>query len=298
MQQFFASDPKKNAAGEYRRLDVRPYAGSLGAEVHGVDLRKVDEETFAEIRRASADHLVLFFRGQSLEPGDLEAFSGRLGPFGDDPFAKGMEDHPNVVRVLKEADERHPFVFGAVWHSDWSFQECPPAYTLLYAHELPPYGGDTLYANMYLAYEALSEALQGVMRGLQAWHSPEMGYGPDAHHNKLLENMTIPYGDAAKVIREHPVVRKHPDTGRRALFVNPAYTVGFKDMKPEESRAILDYLYEVAMHPAHTCRFRWTTGDLAMWDNRCTWHNPVPDYHGFRREMYRTTVHGEKPLPG
>ena len=296
--EFFACDTENNAARSYEHISVRPLAGSLGAEIDGVDLRKLSEDEVVEIRQASLDHLVIFFREQALEPADLERFTLTFGEFGDDPFVRGLEDegHPHVVRVLKEADEKHPFVFGGAWHSDWSFQDAPPAYTILYGKDVPEFGGDTLWANMYLAYESLSEGMKRMLDGLEAIHSPERAYGPTALHNELLENMDIPYGDKARVLKAHPVVRAHCETGRKALFINPGYTVGLRDMKPDEAAPILESLYRVATNPAFLCRFRWEPGSVAVWDNRCTLHNPISDYHGQRREMYRTTVAGNAPV--
>jgi taurine dioxygenase len=295
---FFAVNAANNAAREYEHIRVRPVAGSLGAEIDGVDLRSLSDAQVAEIRQASLDHLVIFFRDQSLEPADLERFTGTLGPFGDDPFVAGLaaDGHPNVVRVLKEADEKHPFVFGGAWHSDWSFQDAPPSYTILYGKDVPEFGGDTLWANMYLAYESLSDGMKRVLDGLEAIHSPERAYGPQALHNELIENMDIPYGEKAKILKAHPVVRTHRETGRKALFVNPGYTIGLRDMKPNEADPILEALYRVATNPAFLCRFRWEPGSVAVWDNRCTLHNPISDYHGKRREMHRTTVAGDVPV--
>jgi taurine dioxygenase len=295
---FFSVNMQNNAAGDYEHISVRPLAGSLGAEIDGVDVRSLSDAEVAEIRKASLDHLVIFFRDQSLAPADLERFTRTFGDYGDDPFVTGLVDdgHPNVVRVLKEADEKHPFVFGGAWHSDWSFQDAPPSYTILYGKDVPEYGGDTLWANMYLAYESLSDGMKRILDGLEAIHSPERAYGPQALHNELLENMDIPYGEKAKILKAHPVVRTHRETGRKALFVNPGYTIGLRDMKPDESDPILESLYRVATNAAFLCRFRWEPGSLAVWDNRCTLHNPISDYHGQRREMYRTTVAGDVPV--
>jgi len=201
-----------------------------------------------------------------------------------------------VVRLVKEADEKVPVVFGGAWHSDWSFQRTPPAYTLLHAVDVPEWGGDTLWANMYLATEYTSETLKSVLRGLEAVHSPAMGYGPDALHNELIEHMDIDYGEQGTSTHRHPIIRRHPRTGREVIYVNPVYTVGIHGMRDEEATAILGQLYDVATDPVHLCRFRWEPGSLAVWDNRCTMHLPLADYHGTRREMRRTTVRGEAPI--
>lgn len=300
---FRTTTAANNRAGDYERIVVRPLAGSMGAEISAppggeLDVRVVDDETMEEIRRASDDHLVVFFRDQTLTPADLESFTARWGEFGEDPFLTGLPDHPHVVPVRKEADEKVPLVFGSAWHSDWSFQEAPPAYTILYAVDVPDHGGDTLWANMYLAAEHTSPTLRSVLRSLEAVHSPSMGYGPDATHNELIEHMDIEYGDRGTATQVHPILRRHPRTGREALFVNPVYTTGINGMNGEESAALLEHLYAVATDPVHLCRFRWHPGSIAVWDNRCTMHLPLADYHGARREMWRTTVRGETPLAG
>ena len=294
MREFVATTSKNNAAREYQHIDVRPYAGALGAEILGIDLRKVDDASFAEIKQASLDHLVIFFRDQELSVGDYEEFTQRFGAFGDDPYLE-HEPGQQVVRLVKEADEATPFVFGAAWHSDWSFLERPPAYTLLYGTDIPPYGGDTLYANLYLVYEWLSDEMKRICESLVGIHSAERGYGPDAKHNALVEHMNIRTGVDALKTQEHPLVRTHPETGRKAIFANPVYTVGLKGLKPQESEPILSTLYALADHPVFTCRFRWEPRSLAIWDNRCTWHLPLADYHGLRREALRTTVAGTVP---
>lgn len=298
---FHTTTASNNRAGAYDHIVVRPLAGSMGAEVSGaagaLDVRSLPDEAMDEIRRASDDHLVVFFRDQELTPTDLEEFTSRWGEFGDDPYLQGMEDHPHVVRVLKEADEKVPLVFGSAWHSDWSFQATPPAYTILYGVEVPDHGGDTMWANMYLATEYASDTMRTILRSLQAVHSPAMGYGPAATHNELIEHMDIRYGDDGTSMHLHPMIRRHPRTGRDAIFVNPVYTVGIDGLREEEADAILGQIHEVATNPVHLCRFRWAPGSMAVWDNRCTMHLPLADYHGARREMWRTTVRGEVPVP-
>jgi taurine dioxygenase len=294
---FFATDAANNAAGDYDHIEVRPLTGALGAEITGVDVNDCSEDAFAEIRRASVDHLVVFFRDQSFDLDGFEAFGARWGSFGDDPFVAGLDSHPHIVKVLKEADEKHPLVFGGAWHSDWSFQQTPPAYTILYGHEVPDHGGDTLWANLYLAAEHLSPGLQATLTGLRAVHSPQRAYGAQATHNELVEHMDIHYGEAAHQKRAQPILRRHPDSGRTALFVNWGYTESIEGWWPDESRAVLDHLFDVATNPVYTCRFRWAPGSIAVWDNRCTLHNPMSDYAGRRREMWRITIQGEEPVP-
>lgn len=296
MSEFIYAHPSHNRAINYRNFRATPTTGAIGAEIEDIDLTRLDASGFAELRHALLAHKVIFIRDQVLGISDLEHVTQQLGEFGREPYVSGIKDHPNVVHVVKEADEKTPLVFGGAWHTDWTFQERPPAFTLLYGHDIPPYGGDTCYANMELAYEWLSPGMQALLENLDAVHSPERAYGIDAKHNALLENMTINYGsDTSQEIRSHPLVIRHPETGKKVLFINPGYTTGIKGLRAEETKPLLDYLFKLATAEAFTCRMRWRKGTLAIWDNRSTWHMPVADYHGMRREMFRTTVVGEVP---
>jgi taurine dioxygenase len=295
MTEFFYALASHNRARDYQHIQVVPVAGSLGADVTGVDLNRLNTAGFAELRTALLDHQVLFIREQQLSVAQLEAVTLQFGGFGREPFVQTMAEHPHVIHVLKEADEKAPFVFGGAWHTDWSFQARPPAFTLLYGADIPAFGGDTLYANLCQAYDWLSPKMQELLAGLNALHSPERGYGPSARHNDLLENMHVRYGNVDDELRAHPLITRHPETGRKVLFVNPTYTVGIEGLSAAEAQPLLSYLFNLPTAPAFTCRMRWSKGTLAIWDNRCTWHQPIADYHGARREMYRTTVVGEAP---
>lgn len=296
MNEFIYALPSHNRAADYRHIQITSTTGAIGADVEGLDLKSLSEEGYAELRQALLAHKVVFIRDQNLSPADLERVTQQFGEFGREPYVKTMAEHPHVVQVVKEADEKAPFVFGGAWHTDWTFQERPPAFTLLYGHDIPPYGGDTCYANMALAYEWLSPGMQALLENLDAIHSPERAYGVGANHNALLENMAINFGnDTAEDTRTHPLVTRHPETGKKVLFVNPGYTVGIQGLRSEESKPLLEYLFNLATSPAFTCRMRWRQGTLAIWDNRSTWHLPISDYHGMRREMFRTTVVGEVP---
>ncbi len=294
---FPAVSHAANAAEPDAGLDVRPLAGALGAEVVGLDVTRADGATAARLRRALDRHLVLVLRDQQLDPASLLAFTRLLGEPGEGPFVASLPDHPGVIRVLKEADEAAPVVFGGAWHSDWSFLERPPAYTLLYAVDVPDHGGDTCFANLHLATEWFSEGFLSVLRGLDGVHSARVGYGPGAAHNELLENMDITWGDDGLVTRLHPLVRRHPGNGREVLFVNPVYTVGIDGWHDDEARPLLDLVHRVVTAEVHQVRVRWRPGTLVVWDDRSTWHLPLADYHGARREMLRTTVVGEVPVP-
>ncbi len=282
------------------KLEIRRLAGALGAEVFGVDLAQaLDQATVAAIRRAWLEHLVLFFPGQKLDDAALERFTAQFGPFGVEPFVDAIATAtPHVLAVIKEADEKRKANFGGAWHSDWSFQEQPPAATFLYALELPPYGGDTMWTNQYLAYETLSPGLRAMLDGLQAMHSARRPYGTKGTYadKSQARSMKIRTGAEAESETAHPVVRVHAETGRRALYVNQVYTIRFKDMSEPESAPLLNYLHQHSIRPDFTCRYRWSVGTLAMWDNRCTQHFAINDYDGFRRELHRTTLAGERPI--
>ena len=281
-------------------LDIRPLSGALGAEIAGLDLgRPLGEDTLAAIRRALAEHLVVVLRDQDLTPEGQIALTKRLGPTLRVPFIEPLAEHPEIVAVLKEPEERGISTFGGTWHSDFSFLEAPPSYTLLYALEVPATGGDTIWANMTLAYATLSEGMKDLLRGLRALHSgvPYGTRGPPSDLG-LTTSIEMTRNDpAADVEVAHPVVRRHPESGRPALFVNPVYTTRFQDMSAEESRPLLATLQAHATRAELTCRLGWRAGTLVIWDNRATQHLAVNDYDGQRRLLHRTTVAGERPLP-
>ncbi|MDZ7683974.1 MAG: TauD/TfdA family dioxygenase [Gammaproteobacteria bacterium] len=223
------------------------------------------------------------------------ALTERLGGIGETPYLTGLDAFPDVVPIIKEADEKSALTFGAGWHTDFTFQALPPSRTLLYGVDVPPAGGDTLYTNLYRAYDALSPGMKRLLDGLTAIHSSTRSYGPKAKMKDHLEHMKIENDTDEPATQEHPVVRTHPDTGRKALWVNPVYTIRFKDMSEAESAPLLKYLNDFAVNPSFTCRVRWEPGTLTMWDNRCTQHCATSDYQGHRREMLRTTVAGDPP---
>jgi taurine dioxygenase len=281
-------------------LSINPVAGALGAEIAGVDLsRPLDNAASAAIHRAFRDHLVLFFRGQSLTPDQQLDFTRLFGPPMKTPFVGAMEGQPYVVRVLKEAAERGISTFGNAWHSDFTSEPAPPLGSVLHALEVPEHGGDTMFASMYAAYDALSEGMKRMLDGLKAVHVGKpygTKYGPPKTM-KTSSSIAIERNrPEADIEVAHPVARTHPVTGRKALFVNPIYTLRFEGMTEEESRPLLDFLHAHAVRPEFTCRFRWTKGALALWDNRCTLHYAVNDYDGSRRLMHRTMIAGEKPV--
>ena len=276
----------------YRSITVTPIAGSLGAEIGGVDLAtELDDEVVAEIRRAWLDHLVVFFRDQALEDDRFMAFAHRIGTPVEYPFVSGIEGFPEIIPILKL--EHETVNFGGIWHSDTTYLDAPPMATMLVAREIPPAGGDTMYANQYAAFEALSEGMQRLLEPLRAINSSAL-----ADVSKTREDR-IRGTEAAEpsIVYEsnHPVVRTHPETGRKALFVNVAHTARFDGMTADESKPLLHYLFAHQVRPEFTCRFRWQPGSLALWDNRCVQHNPVNDYHGHRRRLHRITLQGDVP---
>jgi alpha-ketoglutarate-dependent taurine dioxygenase len=271
-------------------IEIRRIAGALGAEIAGVDLAQdLDDGTVTAIRRAWLNHLVIFFRGQQLPPSRFLAFARRFGEVIEYPFLKGLEGFPEITPVVKLEHER--VNFGGLWHSDTAYLERPPMGTMLIAREVPPFGGDTLFANMYLAYETLSSGMRQLLDGLVAVNSSTKADVTRTREDRLRDAARP---DAKReYIAEHPVVRTHPETGRKALYVNGGHTVRFKDMTEEDSAPLLQYLFAHQQRPEFTCRFRWEIGSIAFWDNRCTQHNPINDYHGFRRIMHRVTLAGD-----
>ncbi len=273
-------------------LHTEPIAGALGAEVSGIDLREpLPADAVREIRAALRQHLVIFFRDQPLTPDGFFAFARTMGTPIEYPFVKGLPDHPEIIEVRKLEHER--VNFGGIWHSDTAYLECPPMGSMLLAREVPPKGGDTEFANQYLAYESLSEGMRRMLHGLRAVNS-----SAKADVTRTREDRTRDNGRTdmrAGYLAEHPVVRTHPETGRKALYVNIAHTVRFAGMTEEESAPLLHFLFVHQTRPEFTCRFRWQVGSLAWWDNRCTLHNPINDYHGYPRVMHRITLAGDRP---
>lgn len=272
------------------RIEVAPVAGALGAEIHGVDLATLDDATFAEIRQAFHDHSVIFFRDQAITPEQHIAFARRFGPINVNRFFTQVAGHPEIAEVRKEPDQKKNI--GEVWHTDHSYDQVPALGSMLVAREVPDHGGDTMFASMYAAYDALSDGLKRTLEGLRAIHSSRHVFGRDAayHGNDLKGRLHNP--DAATQDAVHPVVIRHPDTGRKALYVNRNFTIGIEGWTREESAGLLDFLYRHGERPEFTCRFRWANGSVALWDNRSTWHFAINDYHGQRRLMHRITIEG------
>lgn len=270
-------------------LNIRRVAGALGAEISGVDLSgPLSGETIADIRRALVEHQVIFFRDQSLSPAQQVAFGARFGPLNIHPYVAGMDGQPEVMEIIKEPSDK--INFGGGWHSDMSFLETPAIGSILYAVELPDWGGDTLFASQAAAYDALSPGLKATLEGLNAVHSASREYSAQGHSAQKRGAMKVAEADGYVGEFVHPMVLLHPESGRKALYVNPAFTLRIDGWKTSESKALLDYLFNHCRYEGFTCRFAWRPGSVAFWDNRSVWHFALNDYPGQRRHMRRVTV--------
>jgi alpha-ketoglutarate-dependent taurine dioxygenase len=274
------------------RIDVRPLSAALGAEVSGVDLAAaLDDAAVAALRAALLEHVVIFFRDQTLTPDALVALARRFGEVVEYPYVRGLPECPLVLPVIKEPHEKANF--GGVWHSDTAYLEQPAMATMLYALETPPIGGDTLFANTALAHDALSEGMKRMLGGLRALN---VGNKPVALATREGMRSSRAGAEVTADGTLHPVVRTHPETGRKALYVNRAHTTRFEDMTEAESAPLLGYLFDQQVRPEFICRFAWRPGSLALWDNRASQHYPLNDYHGHRRVMHRVSIGGDRPF--
>lgn len=296
-----------NKAASYKHIEARPLSAAIGAEICGVQIAEVTDAQFDEIRHALFRHKMIYFRGQRLTHESHEAFSLRFGPFAEDAYTQGVPGHRNVHPLIKEADDPSKHVFGEGWHTDSPFLPEPPAITSLRSVQIPPFGGDTTFANSALAYGYLSDtyrqmianlrvhfSIRDVLRSAQesvrVSDSPMGQLAATRGTEKLSESLQ------RKVTGSfHPMVRTHPVTGEKALYLDPSYGVGIEGMAPEEAEPILKFLTDFLTQPVLACRLRWETNMLTMWDNRLCVHQAYNDYQGYRRELYRCTVRGEKP---
>ena len=274
-------------------MHIKKIAGALGAELSGLDLAAgLSADAAAEVRQALLDNGVIFLRRQPVTPVQFLAFARTMGEPIDYPFVKGLAEFPQIIEVKKLEHEK--VNFGGIWHSDTTYLQEPPMGSMLLSKEVPPYGGDTLFASQTQAYEALSDTMQRLLNGLVGISSSAKADVSKTREDRIKSDGT---DEAKKEYRaEHPVVRTHPETGRRALYVNVAHTAGIVGMADDESASLLDFLFRHQVKPEFTCRFAWEPDAIAFWDNRCTQHNPVNDYHGFRRVMQRITLKGDRPV--
>jgi alpha-ketoglutarate-dependent taurine dioxygenase len=296
-----------NRARPYTHIEARPLAAAMGAEIRGVQLSNLDDAQFAEIRDALFRHKMIYFRDQNISHADHETFSMRFGPFAEDAYTTGVECHPNVQPVIKEADVKTGMVFGSGWHTDSPFLSHPPAISMLFGVDIPPFGGDTIWANTVLAYAMLSETMQRLLAPLRVHMSMTRVLQSAQNHARVDDSSlgrlaalrgaaTLPEEVARKVEgTTHPLVRTHPVTGDKSLYCDGTYAVGIEGLTEPESEALLNFLVAHMTQPAFTCRLRWKPKTFVLWDNRICIHQAFNDYDGYRRELYRTTVAGEAP---
>jgi taurine dioxygenase len=291
---------------KFTKMRVEPLAVNIGAEIHGVDLAKLDESTLGEIRQAFLLYQVVFFRDQSLTREQHMSFGRQFGELHVHPAAPFPKGYPEILRIeadanstadLSEVRKGKRIVAGNYWHSDVSCDYEPPLGSILYLREVPGVGGDTLFSSMYTAYEALSEPMKRLLAGLTAIHSGEHVYRARYGDNEVRDRSEHGYQRTNTFpVSEHPVLRTHPETGRTALYVNAGFTTLIKELEPEASSAILDFLFNHIQRPEFGCRFRWQKNSIAFWDNRCVQHYAVFDYFPNIRSGDRVTVKGDKPF--
>jgi alpha-ketoglutarate-dependent taurine dioxygenase len=296
-----------NHASKYRHIEALPLAAAMGAEIRGVDISRVTDAQFQEIRHALFRHKMIYFKGQKVGHAEQHAFSALFGPFAEDAYTDGMPGYPEVQPLIKEADDRSAHVFGSGWHTDSPFLDEPPSITMLRSVQTPPYGGDTMWANSALAYSMLSDKVRETIQGLKVHFSmrdvlasaqvnAEQRDSPIGKLAATRAAASLPEAILRKVRGNmHPLVRTHPVTGEKALYVDPSYAIGIEGMNDTESAPLLKMLTDHLTQPAFTCRLRWEPGMVTLWENRLCVHQAFNDYDGFRREMYRTTLAGERP---
>lgn len=272
-------------------LEFHPVTGAVGARVDNIDLSQpLDLQTRSAIASALARYGVLFFREQDLTPDQHIELAKSFGDIDRNRFFTPVDGFPEIAEVRKDPDQKKNI--GGGWHTDQSYDTAPAKGSLLYAREVPPYGGDTMFASMYAAYDALSDGLKQTLESLNALHSSRHVFGEGRVRDWGDLKGRLRNADAANQDAVHPVVIRHPDSGRKALYVNPDFTVRIHGWTDAESAPLLNYLYEHAASPAFCCRFTWNNGSLAFWDNRATWHYAINDYSGVRRLMHRITIAG------
>lgn len=272
------------------QIEVVPVSGGVGVEVHNVDIKSgIDAGTFDELRAAFVEHGLIFLRDQDITPDEHIAFAERWGEININRFFPRLDGYDQIATVTKEPDQTTNI--GGGWHTDHSYDHVPAMGSILIARETPPVGGDTLFACMYTAYDTLSDGLKRTLEDMKAVHSSRHIFGEQSSYRDTMKDRFSNPEDATQDA-VHPVVITHPESGRKALYVNPGFTLHFDGWTAAESKPLLDYLYAHAVQLEHTTRFQWAPGSIAFWDNRCTWHYALNDYHGTRREMHRITIEG------
>lgn len=283
----------------YKRITVSPLSGALGAEVSGVDLADLDDQTFDELYRAWLAHQVIFLRDQSITPEQQIAFAERFGDIHYHPFMKGLDAHPEILEIVRQPDDG--YTFGDVWHTDQMFTPTPAKATILYALETPDTGGDTMFTNSYLGYEMLSEPMRDMLKNVKTWNSGNSPNRSDGRarldryggNPKMSEKLKDPGNQVTETA--HPLIRTHPETGKKALYIGN-HTQSLEGFADAEAKPLIDFLMSHATHPEFTCRFRWAPGSMAIWDNRCTQHLALRDQITAQRRMHRITITGDKPV--
>jgi taurine dioxygenase len=271
-------------------VEVIPQSNSIGAEIRGINLSEnLDDAVFEHINQAFLDYQIIFFRHQKLSHQQYNDFASRFGPLKDYLFANGIDGFPFITEIVKTETETESF--GSFWHSDSTYLELPPKATMLYARQVPPKGGDTLFSDMYAVYEGLSDGMKKMLATLKAVNSASV-FSRDENIYEAVKSKNSDKKDQQAI---HPVIRTHDETGRKSVYVNGIHTLCFDGMTAEESMPILGYLYNQVARPEYSFRLHWQENTLAIWDNRCTQHFAVNDYHGYRRVMHRIIVEGESP---
>lgn len=279
----------------YRKITVEPMAGAVGAEIAGVDLNDLDDVAVSEIRRSLLEHNVVFFRDQNFTPPNQMEFGKRFGSLNRHSYVKGLDDYPDVFRIVKEPTDAHHF--GNSWHTDLAYEKEPAMATILYGIDVPETGGDTMFCSLYAAYDALSDGMKRMLSKLNVVYTNAHTYGKDAKRFKtgVAKDMSVTQAPEVKEV-VHPLIRIHPETGRNALYLSSTHYSRIEGMTEAESKPLLQQLCEHAIRPEFTCRFKWRAGSVAFWDNRCTMHYAVNDFPNTRRIMQRVTLQGDVPF--
>ncbi|MGB7184589.1 MAG: TauD/TfdA family dioxygenase [Burkholderiaceae bacterium] len=291
-----------NHAHSYRHIKADPLSSAMGAGISGVNLRSISDDALAEVKDALFHHKMVFFRDQQLSIADQEALTEKFGEFGVDAYTAGIDGHPNVQQVLKEAGDVVPLIFGGTWHTDSAFLVQPPALSILYGVDIPPYGGDTWWANSALAYDTLSEAMKQLISPLRvevSGRKVQKTFRAAAKTKGKIDIASMDTDFKDDILGSsvfHPLVRTHPVTGAKSLYVCPTYSVGLEGFSAREAAPLVDFLTAHITQPMFTCRLQWQPNTLVIWDNRACVHHAFNDHDGFRREMRRTIVQGEVPV--
>ena len=300
--QFYPPSYYDDKANGYSEIQTVPLASAMGAEIRGVDIAGMTDRQFEEIKSALFRYKMIYFRNQDITFEDQERFTLRFGSFGTDAYTGGMDGHPHVQRLVKEADTVVPRVFGETWHTDSPFLARPPAVSLLYGLEVPPYGGDTWWSNTELAYGFLSDRMKAMLDGLRVHMSARdvirdtVEVSPEGRQKVGNIDISMEQQNSYVEGSYHPLVRTHPETGNKSLYVDVAYSLGIQGLPDAEAAHILDMLKEHVTKEIFMCRLRWENKTFVLWDNRSAIHYAFNDYDGYRREMFRTIVEGEVPV--